>query len=177
MTNQSSQLSKTCFYSIGYGNRSVVQLFDLIKSFGCSYLVDVRSVPYSKYHTQYNRENLEKSCNDFGLHYLYLGDQVGGKPPSDEFRNALGLADYELMAQTPNFVAGLTRLQNAYNKGIAVALMCAELKPEVCHRTNLIGNSLAKLGIDLVHIDESAQPISHSEALHRASGGQGDMFA
>ena len=177
MTNQSPQSNKACVYSIGYGNRSVVQLFDLVKSFGCSYLVDVRSVPYSKYHTQYNRESLEKSCSDFGLHYLYLGDQVGGKPASDEFRNELGTADYEKMAQQPNFVKGLTRLQNAYKQGISVVLMCAELKPEVCHRTNLIGNALAKLGIDLVHIDESAQSISHTDVLHRASGGQSDMFA
>ena len=168
---------KSNLYTIGYGNRTPVQLFDLVKSFGCSYLVDVRSIPYSRYHRQYNRETLAQSCSDFGLTYLYLGEQVGGKPPSKEFMNEFGGADYDRMAEMPNFIEGLSRLQKANEKGISLALMCAELRPEVCHRTNLIGNSLAKLGIELAHIDEESKLVSHADVLLRASGGQGDMFA
>ena len=172
MTN----INKSGLYSIGYGNRTPVQLFDLVKSFNCSYLVDVRSVPYSRYHKEFNRDALEQSCSDFGLKYLYLGEQIGGKPDSDSMRDELGLANYEAMAQTPHFLEGIARLQKANEQGLSLALMCAELKPEVCHRTNLIGNALAKIGIDLTHIDEKAQLVSHAEVLDRASGGQVDMF-
>ena len=33
--------------------------------------------------------------------------------------------------------------------------MCSEAKPQECHRTKLIGNTLAEQNIDVVHIDET----------------------
>lgn len=138
-------------------------------------MIDVRSVPYSSYHNQYNRENLEQSCAEFGLKYLFLGEQLGGKPGEADL-DQFGRADYKKMAKNPDFIEGITRLEVAQKKGISLALMCAELRPETCHRSKLIGAALCDRGIELVHIDEGAKLLSQTEALKRLDSGQDDLF-
>lgn len=167
--------AKSMLFTLGYGNRSPVQLFDLVKARGCNYLADVRSAPYSSYHKEFNRESLERKCRDYGLKYLYLGDQLGGKPNTGEL-DEQGHANYKKMAQKSNFTEGIDRLETAQEKGVSVALMCAELRPESCHRAKLIGESLAARGITLYHIDEAGKLLDQSEAMQRLTGGQDDLF-
>lgn len=162
-------------FTLGYGNRSPVQLFDLVKARGCNYLADVRSAPYSSYHKEFNRESLELQCRDYGLNYLYLGDQLGGKPNAGDL-DELGHANYKQMAKKPNFIEGIDRLEAAQEKGVSVALMCAELRPESCHRAKLIGESLAARGITLYHIDEAGKLLDQSDTMLRLTGGQDDLF-
>lgn len=161
---------------MGYGNRNPQQLFDLIKSHGCSYLIDVRSSPYSRFHKQYNREVLEQSCEEYGVTYLYMGDHLGGKPRPDEL-DALGRTDYQKMAAKPLFQEGLDRLVKARDSGISVALLCAEMRPETCHRTRLIGSALAERGVELLHIDEDARLCPQSDVVQRFNHGQEDLFS
>lgn len=175
MSSSSPQFSLAKIYSLGYGNRTPEQLFDLVRAKGCQYLIDVRSIPYSKYHRQYNRESLEQLCTEYGLKYLYLGDQLGGKPEKGEL-DEFGRADYEKMTQRPGFQEGIDRLKKAKSQGYSVALMCAELRPETCHRTRLIGTALSKRGLEVQHIDENANQITQSEALGRFNNGQDDLF-
>ncbi len=163
-------------FTLGYGNRSPVQLFDLVKARECNYLADVRSAPYSSYHKEFNRENLERMCREYGLKYLYLGDQLGGKPNTDDL-DEQGHANYKVMAQKPSFIEGIDRLEIAQKKGVSVALMCAELRPESCHRTKLIGESLAARGITLYHIDEASELLDQSGIMQRLTGGQDDLFS
>ena len=162
-------------YSVGYGNRTTEQLFDLVKSNDCRYLIDVRSIPYSRYQQEYNRESLEKACIDFGLNYLYLGHQLGGKPAEHD-QDKLGRPDYLKMSINPIFEEGLQRLIKALELGHSVMLMCAELRPETCHRTKLIGVALFNSGVELVHIDENAKLSSQSEVLRRLDNRQNDLF-
>ncbi len=162
-------------FTVGYGNRTPEQLFDLVKSNGCVYLIDVRSMPYSKYHTEYNRETLEDTAIGFGVTYLYLGEQLGGKPNEDEL-DELGRVDYKEMAKKPKFEEGLQRLIKARELGHSVVLMCAELRPETCHRAKLVGEALQERGVELVHIDEDAKLLSQQDALRRLDSGQDDLF-
>lgn len=175
MADTSRTQGKSMLFTLGYGNRSPVQLFDLIKARECNYLADVRSAPYSSYHKEFNRETLERECTDYGLKYLYLGDQLGGKPNADDL-DEQGHASYKKMAQKPNFIEGIDRLETAQEKGVSVALMCAELRPESCHRAKLIGESLAARGITLYHIDEAGKLLNQSDAMQRLTGGQDDLF-
>ena len=46
--------------------------------------------------------------------------------------------------------------------------MCSEGKPEQCHRSKLIGELLAALGIPVVHIDENDELRSQEEVIQRA---------
>jgi hypothetical protein len=54
--------------------------------------------------------------------------------------------------------------------------MCSEGKPEMCHRSKLIGKTLAQRGIPLAHIDESDRLISQDDVLLRQTGGQRSLF-
>jgi len=80
------------------------------------------------------------------------------------------------MTQRPGFQEGIDRLKKAKSQGYSVALMCAELRPETCHRTRLIGTALSKRGLEVQHIDENANQITQSEALGRFNNGQDDLF-
>jgi len=64
----------------------------------------------------------------------------------------------------------------AHAQGLAVIIMCSEGKPENCHRSKLIGKSLAQTGIPVAHIDESDEIIGQADVLLRLTGGQPSLF-
>ena len=53
-------------FSIGHGNKDVSELIEQLHHFNIEYLIDVRSVPYSKFHPQFNKEQLMHSINQIG---------------------------------------------------------------------------------------------------------------
>ena len=55
-------------------------------------------------------------------------------------------------------------------------IMCSEGKPEQCHRSKLIGESLAALAIPVSHIDENNILRSQDEVIERLTGGQLSLF-
>jgi hypothetical protein len=54
--------------------------------------------------------------------------------------------------------------------------MCSEGKPEQCHRSKLIGASLADLNVDVRHIDESGELRTQDEIVRNLTGGQLSLF-
>ena len=67
-------------------------------------------------------------------------------------------------------------MQAAHAQQLRVVLMCSEGRPEQCHRTKLIGETLVALGIPVVHIDEADRLITHDEAILRLTDGQLNLF-
>jgi uncharacterized protein (DUF488 family) len=55
-------------------------------------------------------------------------------------------------------------------------VMCSEGKPESCHRSKLIGQTLVEVAVALAHIDENDQLISQEDALLRINKGQPSLF-
>ena len=54
--------------------------------------------------------------------------------------------------------------------------MCSEGKPETCHRSKLIGASLAEMGVPVLHIDENDELQSQEAIIARITGGQLGLF-
>jgi hypothetical protein len=54
--------------------------------------------------------------------------------------------------------------------------MCSEGRPEQCHRSKLIGEALALMGIPLSHIDEDGMLLSQAQVIDRLTHGQLDLF-
>ncbi len=158
-------------FTIGYGARSLDAFFAVLKSHRIAYLIDVRSAPYSKFKPEFSKHALKQAATQAGLQYVYMGDILGGQP-NDPTCYDDGKVIYDRVKELPAFKKGITRLQAAQDQGLRVVVMCSEGKPEQCHRTVLIGQTLADLGIDVAHIDESDQLITHEEALSRRSAGQ-----
>jgi uncharacterized protein (DUF488 family) len=49
---------------------------------------DVRSSPYSKYATQFDRESFLEASRAAGFQYVYLGSELGGQPRGDAYYDA-----------------------------------------------------------------------------------------
>jgi uncharacterized protein (DUF488 family) len=144
-------------FTIGHGTHSITDFLDLLKKYHIDYLADVRSLPYSKFNPQYNREALHRSLNQQSIKYIYLGDALGGRPQDPSCYNITGRIDYDLVRQKDYFRKGIDRLHAAYEKELNVALMCSERKPALCHRSKLIGRTLEENNLPVHHIDEHGE--------------------
>lgn len=141
-------------YTIGHGNKSIDVFLEEIDFFNINYLIDIRSRPYSKYNSQYNKGIFEITLTENDVKYVYLGDILGGLP-EDKTCYTNDHVDYTKLANNKSFKLGLNRLIVANQKQIKIAIMCSESKPEECHRSKLIGEELRKHGIIINHITRS----------------------
>lgn len=147
-------MEKKPIYSIGHGARKAAELLALLQQYGIEYLVDVRSQPYSRFHPQFSKNNLQKFLEDNQIRYVFMGDFLGGRPTDPGCYRPDGRIDYELVKTKPFFKEGIERLKTAYAKDVALAIMCSERNPADCHRTKLIGDFLQHEEIPLMHITE-----------------------
>jgi uncharacterized protein (DUF488 family) len=111
----------------------------------------VRSSPYSRFAPQFNREPIESALRDAGLRYLFLGEELGGRPALDDHYDADGHALYGPMSEAPGFEAAIARLV-AGSHEYRLALLCSEGWPYECHRRLLVGKVLTERGVALRHI-------------------------
>ncbi len=160
--------------SIGYGDRPWEEFVSKLRRHSVKYLVDVRTKPRSR-QPEFNAETLRPLLAKAGIGYVFMGDSLGGKP-DDPACYVDGKVDYARCEQLPSFQSGLERLQAAIAGGHRVALMCSELDPERCHRSKLIGQALAKQGVQLTHIDRDGECVSQNVVIGRITGGQGALF-
>lgn len=164
-------------YSIGHGIKKIETFLNELNSFKISYLVDVRTSPYSKYNPQFNREILKNDLEKAGITYVYLGENLGGLP-SDRSCYIDGKVDYDLIKEKGFFKEGLKRLIVANTKNLNVVIMCSESKPEECHRSKLIGQELLKQNISLLHIVSSEKMKEQTTVMNELTKGKGvvDLF-
>lgn len=162
-------------YTVGYGARTLEALVEILKTHRISTVVDVRSAPYSRFKPEFSKDALERTLKQHGLRYLYLGDALGGRP-ADPDCYVDDRVDYERVKQKDSYRSGIERLRAAWQRGVRFVILCSEGKPEQCHRSKLIGESLAALAIPVAHIDENDQLRSQVEILERLTAGQLSLF-
>jgi uncharacterized protein (DUF488 family) len=141
-------------YTIGHSTRPIAEFMALLKANGVTQLVDIRTVPRSRYNPQYEQAALQKSLPAAGIDYVYMKDLGGLRPKvknsvnmgwrNESFRN---YADY---MQTPEFAAALDELVMLAKKQ-PTAICCAEAVPWRCHRS-LVGDALLGRNIDVQDI-------------------------
>ena len=159
------RMDKKPVYSIGHGTRAIEALIAALKAYGVAYLADVRSRPYSRFNPQYNRKALQQSLQEHGITYVFMGDELGGRPTDPGCYDAAGRIDYEKVKQKAFFREGIRRLKTAYEKNIAIAVLCSESKPAECHRSKLIGTVLLDEQVAVLHIDEHYQLKTQQEVM------------
>lgn len=158
-------MSESFLYSIGHSNKTIEELISELRLYGIQYLIDVRSMPYSKYQSHFNQDALKFAINQTGdIKYGYMGDVIGGLPQNDECYTE-GKVDYGKIRKMPFFIEGINRLVNANKHGFKTCVMCSEGDPSMCHRSKLIGEALREKGIILQHIchDHNGKPILKSQ--------------
>lgn len=141
-------------YTIGYGNRSIEDFVKLLQDYDIKFLVDVRSQPYSRFNPDFSKDALEKLLKQHSIRYIFMGETLGGRP-RDGSCYLDGKVDYAKVREKSFYQKGISYLHTAWRKQLRIALMCSEAKPQECHRTKLIGNTLTEENIDVAHIDEA----------------------
>jgi uncharacterized protein (DUF488 family) len=139
------------------------------------YLVDIRSQPYSRFKQEFSQRSLEQALKAEGIHYMFMGDSLGGRP-KDETCYVDGKVDYTKLQEKDFFQQGIARLHTAWTKQLMVALMCAEAKPQECHRSKLIGNILTNQGMQVLHIDENGEAQTQERVNNSHLDGQLSLF-
>ncbi len=79
-------------------------------------------------------------------------------------------------AQSPFYLQGIARLRVVWEKQLRVALLCSEAKPQECHRSKLIGNTLFEQQILISHIDENGFCKEQQAINMLLTGGQQLLF-
>lgn len=132
-------------FTVGHSNRRIEDFLALLQAHAVDVLVDIRSLPRSRFNPHFNSETLKASLTGAGIDYIHLASLGGRRRPregNDEnagwgnggFR---GYADY---MQTEEFEAGLNELL-AIARHRRTAIMCAESVPWKCHR-QLVADAL-----------------------------------
>lgn len=166
---------RTPVHTIGYGSRSFADFTGELGRYAITCVVDVRSSPYSRFSPDFGKQALEPALTSLGLRYVFLGEALGGRP-DDPGCYVDGKVDYERLGAREIYRGGIERVVRAAEQGMRLALLCSEGKPEECHRSKLIGATLDRIGIQVVHIDEQGEPRSQAEIIERLTGGQLSLF-
>lgn len=167
-------MSKKIIYTVGYtlfqkGNAVDVEgLFRTLHDFGVQYLVDVRSVPFSKHYPQCDAPNMKIAGRNFGIRYMNmveLGAKVESsqdvftkasdiffedvfpipkskRPEKTELLASEEIVDFQKFRHGEMFRDGLKRIETAYDQDLTLCLMCSEKKPMECHRYFLVSHAL-----------------------------------
>ncbi len=104
----------SALFTIGHSTRTSDELIRLLQTHGVQRLVDVRTIPRSRYTPQFNLETLPQSLAGAGIGYTHLKGLGGLRRPRADSTNTgwrntsfRGYADY---MQTPEFEAHLQTL-------------------------------------------------------------------
>jgi uncharacterized protein (DUF488 family) len=138
-------------YTIGHSNHCLEKFLELLNIHKIEVLVDVRSQPSSRFSPHFNQDNLKTAIRNTGAKYLFMGEQLGGRPKGKEFYDLDGHVLYGNVAQSIFFREGIARLCKGLQR-FRIAIMCSEEDPAICHRTLLISRVLDGKGIDIMHI-------------------------
>ena len=166
----------TPIFTIGHSNHPMAALVRLLEASGVRMLVDVRTAPYSRHHSQFNKEALQSDLAQQGIEYVYEGQALGGRPtdptcyrarqlPGEE-ADLLHQVDYDEIMTRPWFLEGIQRLL-ALAATQPVAVLCSEEDPSRCHRHHLIACHLMAQhpDVDVRHIRKDGVVFS-ARSLH-----------
>jgi uncharacterized protein (DUF488 family) len=138
-------------WTVGHSRHELAALLAVLRGPGIELVADIRSQPFSRYNPQFNRQRFGAALSEAGLGYLFLGAELGGRPPEPEFYHGDGHVRYAALASTERFSAGLRRLLAEADRQ-RVAVLCSEEDPRRCHRRLLVGRVLTARGIPVRHI-------------------------
>lgn len=141
-------------FTIGHSTRPIEALIDLLRAHDMRQLIDVRTVPRSRRHPQFERDALAASLAGAGIAYAHMPGLGGLRTPRPGSINTAwrhdGFRGYADHMQTPEFRTSLDALIEHAARA-PTTVMCAEASPANCHRS-LLSDALLAAGADVRHI-------------------------
>lgn len=124
-------------YTVGHSRHPIDVFIKLLDLHEVHSIIDVRSLPRSRFCPQFNRAALSEALEDHYIPYLYLGGTLGG---FSHLKDGDSLYDRDIQR-----VVSISKSNN-------VALMCSEGSHLKCHRGFKLTPTIANLGHKVVHI-------------------------
>lgn len=164
-------------YTIGHSTRTADEFVALLRAFGVQTLVDVRTIPRSRRHPQFNGETLAATLAQAAIAYRparALGGRRGKQAASgvaNDYWRQSGFRNYADYALTPPFRAALADLESLSSM-TSTAVMCAEALWWRCHR-RIITDYLVADGFAVTHIMGAgkSEPASLTPAAVKVADG------
>ena len=147
-------------FTIGYaGFLDVNEFIQVLERNEIEILIDVRSTPFSAYHTDYNKDALSSLLKEHGIYYANFARQFGARQENRAFyRN--GRLDFETFSKSPQFLDGINSVEKS---NANIAFMCAEKKPSECHRTILVARAFSDRGYEITHLMPDDESITQKD--------------
>lgn len=139
---------KPLIFTVGHSTHPIDEFVSLLQAHGVKEIVDVRTIPMSRYNPQFNKETLKESLKNAHIRYKH-SKKLGGLRHSKKDSTNLGWRNKSFRGfadhmSTEEFSQGLNDLMKSAAQR-KTAIMCAEAVPWRCHRS-LIGDALTKKG-------------------------------
>ena len=160
-----SETKHNILYTIGHSNHTISHFIALLKCHKINTVVDVRSVPYSRYCSQFDKNIVSTALQAVNIQYMFLGKELGARPDVPECYEG-GCVDFKWIAGRKEFKDGLQLLLTDIEK-YHIVLMCAEKEPLECHRTVLICRKLKEQKLSIKHILEDGRIEDHHDTERR----------
>ena len=139
-------------FTIGHSQHNVEYFISMLKKYNINYVLDVRSIPYSKYAEQYDRQNIEKYMSYNGIRYSFMGKFFGARPKEKELYCAEGYLDFEKVRKSERFLKGFKNVMLGLQQGYNIVLMCTEKDPFDCHRAIMVSRAFELAKVEVNHI-------------------------
>ncbi len=124
---------KRIVWTLGHGVKSIEIFQERLLAHKIDRVIDVRTKPYSRWHPQFNKNQLAYLLAEIDVNYDWRGFNLGGLSKN---------VDYE---KTIRWVNDRAEHEN-------IVLLCSESDYKKCHRFTMLTPDLEKLGASVVHI-------------------------
>lgn len=154
-------------FTIGHTNHSQEEFLQLLRANNITYLLDVRSTPFSQFTSQFNKDVIAAFLKKNSVNYSHMGKFFGARPMDKSLYTEQGYLDFEKARASENFQKGLENVTLGLDKGFNIALMCTEKDPFDCHRAIMVARGFELNGIDVSHILPDGKIITQAELNNR----------
>ena len=149
-------------YSIGYGMRSREGFINTLHMAGIDTVVDIRSLPRSRFAPQFDSAVLFEALEQQGIAYIEGGDKLGGRPADLSLYDSCARVDWEAMRESPSYREGIESIKALAAGGHVVAVVSSEGDPLSSHRFGTVSRTLSEEGMDVRHILPNGEVVSHT---------------
>lgn len=150
-------------YSIGYGLRSQEGFTNTLEMLGVDTVIDVRSIPKSRFAPQFNADDIYGALQDRGISFFLAGDKLGPRPTDTSMYGENGQVDWERLREGDGYKEAIEAIKEMAGDGQLVAIVCTEGDPLSSHRFGTVSRDLAEAGMEVKHILPNGEVVSHAE--------------
>ena len=162
-------------WTVGHSSHSLEHLHSLLDRHHIAAVADVRTQPFSSHAPHFCRQPLQDALESDGTGYMFLGAQLGGRPPEREMYDATGRVLYGSLARCSRFVSGLAELLDACSTQ-KVVVLCSEEDPTLCHRRLLVARAAVDACTDLVVTHLRGDGTARVDSAAALLAGQQSLF-